>query len=213
MWGDLAILEDNRYLAELTKLLECGECGSNMILTTKWSKGNKYIYYSCPTYHRKGKEFCSQSGVNKDKLLKIIFEQLESDIKEAVNKDENSEEYRRLKDELEIIQDEIEKTVKGISNLLKHEDMFPEEQFKLIADELKNELEKLNVKKEEIEIKIEKHEKKINKYLECIGLLSEFLSSLLNDNNLNEDVIETFEDIIEKVIVKDNEVEILYSFI
>ena len=52
----------------LTGVLACGRCGAGMVCQKRTYRGKVYRYYICKTYHKYGRDACSQANVNADEL-------------------------------------------------------------------------------------------------------------------------------------------------
>ena len=61
----------------LSSLVKCSECGSSMTNVFTNKKKRRYYYYSCVKVAKEGKNACSLTRVNSEKLENFIFENLE----------------------------------------------------------------------------------------------------------------------------------------
>lgn len=62
----------------LTGLLQCGKCGKGMVCQKRSNKDKKYRYYICTTYHKFGRNACSQANVNADEVERLILNLIRS---------------------------------------------------------------------------------------------------------------------------------------
>jgi site-specific DNA recombinase len=57
----------------LTGILYCGKCLQGMVCQKRSYQGKTYRYYMCKTYHKFGRDLCSQANMNADELEAVIM--------------------------------------------------------------------------------------------------------------------------------------------
>jgi len=198
----------------LTGILFCSKCKNGFVCQKRSFNNKDYRYYICKTYHKYGRNTCSQANINADELEKFIYDDLLSEIKNY-KKHENEinqktffaeQSLNKLKKELQECEKNIEKVKKESLNLIKLSDKLTEEQFQYSNDELKNELKNLNDRKQSIQ------EELVN-----FNLVNnnEYFKKEMEDfiKNPNPDLRKYFHIFIKEIFILDNEIEsIEYNF-
>lgn len=106
--------------------LKCPDCGRALV---KKTTANKKIYYTCGTYNRIGKNYCSPHSVSHDLLEQIVLKDLKiliqnvDNLQDIIQQQQKSESYqkRNFEKELFILNGELNKISKLKKSL--YEDM------------------------------------------------------------------------------------------
>lgn len=61
----------------LTGLLICGKCNKGMVCQKRSNKNKDYRYYICKTYHKYGRNMCSQANINAYEIESYILQVLQ----------------------------------------------------------------------------------------------------------------------------------------
>lgn len=198
----------------LTGLLKCGKCGAPMICqkrTNKKKDGTKleYRYYVCSTYHKKGRNVCTQANVNadhlEDELLAYVQSKLEQfkdlNITEKVKEKDNKK--QEILGEINQVDLTLKKKINASKSLLETRQFYDMETF----IELNTELQKEIVKLREQKAKLEEASQTLNdddKRLEVIELYDGFKK--LQQNDIKQKRI-LFHKLLESVVFQDDEVK------
>jgi site-specific DNA recombinase len=194
----------------LTGILKCNKCGKPMICQKRVNKkkdGTKleYRYYVCSTYHQKGRNVCDQANVNADKLERRIYDFMENELKQlnkekVLSKLKNKDhQNKQIKDELKIIEVNIQKKVKASANLLENIDMYDRETFRELNTGFKKEIASLRKNKEDLEKQLKNAGTEKNG-LDFKKLLEKFTQ--LNLGNIG-DTREVFHELIDEIDIED----------
>lgn len=146
----------------LTGLLRCGKCGAPMICqkrTNKRADGTKleYRYYVCSTYHKKGRNVCSQANVNADHLEDDIFEFIQKKLQhfEDLNMNEKVKEKDNKKQEIlrdiSQIDGMMKKKMNASKTLLESREFYDIETFIELNNQIQQEIIKLREQKRKLE--------------------------------------------------------------
>lgn len=118
MINDTRTAPKNEKLYLLSGLLECGECGSNMVRKIVKARGKTYAYYIC-SKNKANKNECSSHRIREDlteKTLLNLFQQhigifckLSEEMKSLDFFQENEKEKQKLHRQLNLKKDEIRK--------------------------------------------------------------------------------------------------------
>jgi ketosteroid isomerase-like protein len=198
----------------LTGLLKCGKCGANMICqkrTNKKKDGTKleYRYYVCSTYHKKGRNVCSQANVNADHLEDDILAFIETKIAQYVDytntsgvKEKEEQKQGLLKD-LNQIENLLKKKMNASKALLESRVDYDIETFVELNKAFQDDIKKLRGQKEIIEESfLELNDQ--NSHLEIMELAQELKEHKQMDLEYKRRV---FHKLLESVVFQDNEVK------
>lgn len=200
----------------LSGLVYCGKCQNKMIGSS--AKSGKYFYYACHNYLKRGKDICNTKSINKEKLERMIIDQIkkniitEKNLKELLNM--VLEEYKQNKDSSEV---ELKNIGTQLGKLqYKRGKLYNVlETGKLDIDdiaprlkELKSQIDKLEKRKEDILEKI-KNPDILPFNLNDLKFYMQDLKELLNLGSIIEQktFLKTF---IKKITVNHPEVKIEY---
>jgi site-specific DNA recombinase len=142
----------------LTGKLICGKCGEGMVGQKRTHNGKEYIYYICKTYHKYGRDACTQANVNANKIeqhviaevKRVLADYLQTDggLYGMENVEKTLEEYQK---QLRAIERKIEKVHRDTLALIERSHMLTEDQFQFANDALVKKLNKLKDEKQAIE--------------------------------------------------------------
>lgn len=196
----------------LSGLIYCGECGAKMVGSRVTSRGNKYVYYRCDRQQRQNS--CGNSRIKKEDVEKEVLAFIEkeyldpdkiSELTAEINKAIASklEEYETNNTHL---LKEKENLTKRISNLLNA--LEEGESIDLIRERLTENKRKLS----EIESQLLViSQKQLAVYL-SEDQVSETVNSLSAKDKSPEQVRAMLKMFVDKIIVKQNELEIKLRF-
>lgn len=208
-------LKFNAAKHPLTGLLKCGSCGANMICqkrTNKRKDGTKleYRYYVCSTYHKKGRNVCSQANINADNLEDEIFNFIYEKLKEFnhINMDEEIKEKDNKKQEIlnDISQIELQltKKINASKTLLESREIYDFDTFIILNKEYQDEIKKLRKQKADLEEAVQNlSNRKSN--IELLELYNEFQNKNKLSELQNKRIL--FHKLINSIVFKDNEVK------
>jgi hypothetical protein len=168
----------------LTGLLHCGKCGAPMICqkrTNKKKDGTKleYRYYVCSTYHKKGRNVCSQANVNADFLEEDLLEFIESKLKQFIDFDmskkvkEKDNRKEEVNQELLQLDAMLKKKMNASKSLLESREYYDIETFIELNKELQEEVVKIREQKTKLEETLSSMNND-DKKIEVVGLYEEF---------------------------------------
>lgn len=216
MLRDTRIAPNKEKVYLLSGIVNCGECGSNLIRKNNSTKDKPYIYYVCS--NAKNKKGCVGSNIKENILEDIIFQSLKSHISNIVelNKVLNvvdivpytKKEIQKIKEQINLKKKELLK-YRNIKLKL-YEDLkssiLTEQEYKdfiIIYTKRIQDIEKLIYKfKEQIENLINK-----NEYNQ---LWIQYFNKYKNIQSLNRELIVNLIDEIK--IYKDKKVEIHFKY-
>lgn len=191
----------------LTGILRCGRCNAPMICqkrTNKKKDGTKleYRYYVCSTYHKKGRNVCSQANINAEHIEEDILDFIEKKLEQysQFNLTEKVKEKDNKKQELlaDIQQIDIllKKKMNASKTLLESREFYDIETFIELNKEIQEEIKKLREQKS----KLDEANQSLNN--EDIRLqMNEFVDKFKNQRPKTiEEKRKTFHDILESVV-------------
>lgn len=119
----------------LTGILFCGKCGEGMVCQKRSLNGKDYRYYICKTYHKYGRDTCSQGNINAAKIepeiIDVVQKRLSNLSKLQLESFSNrSDDVARLEEELNRRSKEKEKVKKDQMDIFEQRDLFTEEAYK-----------------------------------------------------------------------------------
>lgn len=200
----------------LTGLLKCGKCENGMVCQKRSGSKKDYRYYICKTYHKYGRDVCSQTNINADEIEKIIYEDLLNELikyKQELESNTNdisfSEKSKKdLTRKINSINKKLEKLNQDTINLIGKAHMLSDEQFSFANEALKKEIKLLQDQKQFTEEEMLKMEDTDND-----KLIKDSISLFFNEDNFDiEKLRKYFHIFISSVIVKDGEIEVNYKF-
>jgi site-specific DNA recombinase len=147
----------------LTGLLKCGQCGAPMICQKRSNKradGTKieYRYYVCSTYHKMGRNVCTQANVNADFLEEDILEfinkklqQFKEDFSASNKVKEKDNKKQELNQEIHQLDALLKKKMNASKSLLESREYYDIETFIELNTQLQEEVVKLREQKAKLE--------------------------------------------------------------
>lgn len=197
----------------LTGILKCGKCGEGMVCQKRVWNNKEYRYYICKTYHKYGRDTCSQANINADELENLIYNRLKEKVVEFQKRKSNQKDKlifakqnkSDLEKKLNKLNKEIDKSKRDSLNLLKMAEHLSEEQFKFSNDELKKELNNLLDKKQILEEEILNLKSEDN-----MEYLTEIMNQFLKEKN--PDLRKYFHMLINEIKLNEK-VDPVYKFI
>ncbi|RKP54128.1 recombinase family protein [Cohnella endophytica] len=197
----------------LTGILFCGECGQGMVCQKRSHKGKTYRYYICKTYHKYGRNKCSQANINADELegtiVKTIRRKLETIPSELFSVTVNHEfEMQRLNQEIVSRTNKQEKLKKEQLDFFKQRELFEEKTYQNEMINKKRQIEALN---DEIEVsrrQLENLNTETEKSAKYVHLLKDFCRLELTEERMRK----VLHELINKVTFNKEHVTIEYFF-
>lgn len=119
----------------LTGILICGQCKQGMVCQ-KRSVGNKeYRYYICKTYHKYGRDACSQANIQADDLESAVLDDLLMRLNNIPEEhfllsSNRSQDIELLLGELKGISSRKAKAAKDQMDIFEQRELFPEELYR-----------------------------------------------------------------------------------
>lgn len=198
----------------LTGVLFCYKCGQGMVCQKRTFNNKEYRYYICKTYHKYGRDECSQANINADvlekEIINIIQKKLNNfsleNIKILINNDVESE---TLKKNILEKNNGIKKLIKDQGDLFEQRELFTNEVYKIQMNTMKNKIENFQ---KEIDI-LTQQKLILNQQLIDNQYLNDLLDKVKDLQNRSVSEIRTIiHELIKKIIVKDNELIIEYNY-
>lgn len=143
--------EPRRAYHPLTGILFCKKCGEGMVCQKRTFRGAggdiAYRYYICKTYHKYGRDACSQGNVNAAKLEPVIVDLVKKRLREFLASS-NVEAFGNRSSDIDRLEQEkgtqvklLERANKDQMDLFNQRDLFPEPMYKQQMVELKKRAE------------------------------------------------------------------------
>ena len=212
------LIRESEYI--LSGLLKCKHCGAKMFGYTAASRYRKnYHYYACTTYKEQGRSECPQKLIRRDKIEPAVKKMLENQILTEKNlkkvvKIVNVLRKRTAKEDL-MLRTTLVDQLKSVKSRIKHiDEILIEGGAELGGKAIRHyfsEAEKLLGEREELELKLEELDK-----VEYIPLPDDVILAVCKDfeesfKNSNLVVRKSFlHSLIDRIIVKDDEAQIIY---
>jgi site-specific DNA recombinase len=199
----------------LTGLLKCGKCGEGMVCQKRSYKDKEYRYYICKTYHKFGRNVCSQSNVNANELEAFIIEKLKEKINEYYSKSDkmNILVYAQktkgdIISKLKKIESSIDELNQATVQLLKRSTALTDEQFNYANEDFKKQLQKLNDEKYLTEEELRKIDK-----TDTRKILEEEMKMFLSEGNIPVEELRRYSHLlIHEIVIEGSDVDIHATF-
>jgi site-specific DNA recombinase len=198
----------------LTGILICGKCNEGMVCQKRSHNKKEYRYYICKTYHKFGRDVCSQANVNADvieaEITSIIRDKLERLPQDlftiTLNKEKDIE---RLHQKIGAKQDKREKWKKDQIDIFNQRDLFDKETYQQQMLEIKKQIRILD---EEIDIL----EKQIGTLFDQItesSSLEHYIEEFkqLDHTDLGR-IRVLLHDVIKRIVLTDQHLDIEYHY-
>lgn len=200
----------------LTGVLVCGKCGQGMVCQKRSYKGEEYRYYICKSYHKYGRDVCSQANINATDIEPTVIEAIKKKISSLLDAPISITAVReldikKLDYELKELKQKKDKLMRDQVDIFEQRDLFPEEQYRNKMLELKNAISHIEDESSIIQSQIVGINEKI---AETSSL--EYLKDELKELNI-EDLARQrvlVHDIVSRITVNDEElvIEYIYDF-
>ncbi len=203
--------KDSIYM--FSGILICGDCGNRMTRKTVVSRGNKYIYYNCPTTKKQG---CNGEMIREDDLMQCTLHSLKAHINNVIYLDEvfkeidenliDENKIRKRNDEISLKHDEINEINTYKATLYENmvNGILSKEEHKRFKNNYNLEIEKIRDVIKQLEKEIENI-----KSDECSKWISYF-REFVETNELNRKMVITL--IHSIVITKKNKIKINFNY-
>lgn len=198
----------------LTGILICGKCNAGMICQKRSHRAKEYRYYICKTYHKFGRDVCSQANVNADELEGTIVHIVRNRLDKLPNDlfimtANKNKDIERLQQEMKVKQHKKEKWKKDQIDLFHQRDLFDEETYQQQMLDIKRQIRLLE---EEIAIL----EKQIGGLVEQIAESSSLEHYLEEFKRLELDDAERtrvlLHELIKRITLTDQHLDIEYHY-
>lgn len=202
----------------LKGILVCGIC-KHPLRRTKDTRNKKVRYYFyCASSYNYTQTDCSASSIVDHKLFNIILEQIKMQIDLAIKVEDllirlkqteiYSDRYRGKKDELQQIQDELERTTYLKANLygdLK-QGILTKQEFLIAKEKYALDIEVLTEK-------LKKQQKEVENFERCMSGENKWLKVFLSFRNAKELTRDMAQALLERVeVYEDRRIHIIYRF-
>ncbi|MBR2282910.1 MAG: recombinase zinc beta ribbon domain-containing protein [Ruminococcus sp.] len=67
-----------RKMHRYAGIIKCAECGASLVARTRKWNGNEYVEYTCNSFHRYGKEYCTPHTVRESQIDELINDEVSS---------------------------------------------------------------------------------------------------------------------------------------
>lgn len=198
----------NSKIHRYAGLLRCGECEASFVGKRRNLPTRSYVEYVCSTYHRMGKETCTNHRIEESVLDEIIYTELESlvelaktncdEVKTIIdnyisNKDKAAGQANELRLQLTKLQEEASKKV---GYLATHPDL--EEMLMPDIQNTKNEIQKLKTRIERLSTQEVSYTSRLSEIESSTAMLREIVKSRTISNT-------TLLTLVERIIISENE--------
>jgi site-specific DNA recombinase len=198
----------------LTGLLICGQCGAGMVCQKRTHGEKSYRYYICKTYHKYGRDTCSQANVNADELEKVVIEDVKSKFTNlpyeslllSANREDDIENLRK---ELKSINTRKEKLMKDQMDIFSQRDLFSEDLYRTQMIEIKNKITDSDSETSIIEKQICGIEEKLSEATSLQYIIEEFNKLDIEDVNHLRTLLR---EVIRKITLTKEDLHIDYIF-
>jgi len=208
--------EAPRVYHPLTGILFCGKCNQGMVCQKRSGNNKTYRYYICKTYHKYGRDYCTQANVNAGDLEEIIIDTLENKLRELYPKLEIESKLARkdldtarIEKELKEIERKIEKINQDTADLYFDRDKMTEEQYAYVAKLLKDNAIRLRAHAQELEQELELKKENQKGSEEIMQYIEEFFIFDRTDIAKLRNLLHYF---IERIDLTENHVDLTYRF-
>jgi site-specific DNA recombinase len=198
----------------LTGILFCAKCGQGMVCQKRSYKQKDYRYYICKTYHKYGRDACSQANVNADELESMIINILRdrlaalstSNIVATVNRDEDIARLEReRRDKLKT----KEKLQKDQIDIFNQRELFAEEAYQAQMLSLKKRVEAIEQEIDILDKQIKAIQDEADQTANVSLLIKEFLTL---DTDDNDRVRTLLHELIKKITLSGSHFDIEYRY-
>lgn len=200
-------------------VVECGQCGANMIRKITNANGTLYAYYICTSGKCDRKTHsCNNTGISEKKLEKIVINAINKQLKTIIG----THRFAEYLTEKDLFKTAVEKLNTRINELKKertkiqdikyvlredlHGGIINQEEYELLLDHY-------NSKTEEIRNAIALQEKEVQQIKNGVSEKSEFVKDFVRNGYIKKIERKTVVLLIKKIIVYDKKtVEIMFHF-
>lgn len=198
----------------LTGVLICGICGTGMVCQKRTYKNKEYRYYICKTYHKYGRDACSQANINADDIERAVIDAVKAKIAkiptEAIKIIADREnDIKMLIDDLKGVKSRKEKLMKDQVDIFDQRSLFPEELYRSKMLEIKNGISYLDEEVAIIEKQIESMTEKIAETSSLQFIIDEF-KELGSDDTERLRVL--IHETIKEITLKGDDLIIKYNY-
>ncbi|HEX3030672.1 MAG TPA: recombinase family protein [Bacillota bacterium] len=151
----------------LTGLLYCGKCGAGMVCQKRSAGNRTYRYYICKTYHKYGREHCSQANTNAELLEKEVLGRLAVKLRQLVPglRPENcltvvEGDVQDLEKQLREIRRKLARVNRDTADLYFQRHSMSAAQYSYIAKQLKEQSQRLLARQGELVTQLEEKREK-----------------------------------------------------
>lgn len=200
----------------LTGVLVCGLCGEGMVCQKRSYKEKEYRYYICKTYHKFGRDACSQANINADDIEMAVVEAVRNKIAKLPTDSllitaDREQDIKNLNNEMKVIRTRRDKLMKDQMDIFEQRELFPEELYRMKMIEFKNGISHLEDEMLVIEKQIEGINEKITESSSLQYIIEEFKKLDIDDvDRLRVLIHET----VKRITIKNENlvIEYLYDF-
>lgn len=198
----------------LTGILVCGKCGQGMVCQKRSHREKEYRYYICKTYHKYGRDTCSQANINANELEGSIIQTVRSRLANLSNEklklsSDRESDILKLEQELKSIQSRKDRLMKDQMDIFAQRELFPEELYRKQMLEIKAGIEGLEEESAIIQNQIVGIMEKITEASSLQYIIEEIKGLDVDDT---ERVRVLLHDIIKNITVHEGNLRIEYYF-
>ncbi|CAH1054091.1 recombinase family protein [Paenibacillus pseudetheri] len=198
----------------LTGILYCKKCGEGMVCQKRSTKDKEYRYYICKTYHKYGRDACSQANVNADKLEPSIVQIVQNRLlrlssTEIESSSNRSDDIKRLEEEISRRSKEKDRIKKDQVDIFQQRELFSEEAYKEQMLDLKSRSVAINEEISILENKLSAVKESENRSANIVQLTEKFLN--LDISNIGM-VRTLLHELIETITISEEDVDIKYRY-
>jgi site-specific DNA recombinase len=194
--------------------LVCGHCHQGMVCQRRSNKSREYRYYICKTYHKFGRNACSQANVNahalEDEILSMIRSKLDKLPRDlfmiSVNKEKA---VGRLQKVIKTKQMKKEKRKKDQVDIFNQRDLFEEETYQQQMREITRQIQVLDTEVKMLQKQIETFLQQIEESSSLEDYIEEFKRINLEDKEMMRVL---FHELIKRITLTDQHLDIEYRY-
>lgn len=170
----------------LTGILVCGLCGEGMVCQKRSFTGKAYRYYICKTYHKFGREACSQANVVADEIERVVIDAIKNKINNLPSDSmslsaDRDRGIHNLETELKDIKSRKDKLMKDQMDIFDQRDLFPDELYRTKMMAIKNSIDHLEEESVIVAKQIDGINEKISEVSSLQYLIEEFKELNIDD--------------------------------
>jgi DNA invertase Pin-like site-specific DNA recombinase/archaellum component FlaC len=198
----------------LTGILFCAKCGQGMVCQKRSFQSKQYRYYICKTYHKYGRNACPQANVNADelemKVISVVRGRLSAlSTSNIIASADRSVDLSRLENERKTKQKQREKLQKDQIDIFGQRDLFDDQTYQGMMVSLKKQIQTIDEEIAILDGQIKAIREESSQTANVVNIIEDFLSLDVNDTERLRTILH---ELIEKITLADNHIDIRYRY-